>query len=194
MASFQKRVYRSRKVEFPNRRRLTLVDGEDDVYTVSREGVEGIIQQEGDQWAPPVMEDLEDRVAAAFDEKSNIKSPAFEGIPTVPTALLGTNTNQVASTRFTQQEITNAKAKKTTVTVTNSGWAAVADNGQTVYRKSTGVIGAANQLPVPGLPPGQIKQITATILLVNDNGTVFVYSAQVPNISLTLTVTMIETR
>ena len=37
-----------------------------------------------------------------------VDSPNFTGIPTAPTAAPGTNTNQIATTAFVQQELTNA--------------------------------------------------------------------------------------
>jgi len=44
-------------------------------------------------------------IASAIASKSNINSPTFTGTPAAPTATLGTNTTQVASTAFIQAAI-----------------------------------------------------------------------------------------
>ena len=44
---------------------------------------------------------------SSLDLKANITSPAFSGVPTVPTATSGTNSNQIASTSFVRTEISN---------------------------------------------------------------------------------------
>lgn len=43
----------------------------------------------------------------ALNLKANLASPALTGIPTAPTAAVGTNTTQLASTAFVQAEIAN---------------------------------------------------------------------------------------
>lgn len=44
---------------------------------------------------------------AALDAKAPIDSPTFTGTPVAPTAAAGTNTTQVATTAFVQQNINN---------------------------------------------------------------------------------------
>jgi hypothetical protein len=44
---------------------------------------------------------------SALDLKSNIASPTFTGVPTAPTAILGTNTTQLATTAYVQTEFGN---------------------------------------------------------------------------------------
>lgn len=44
-------------------------------------------------------------VASAISSKADINSPAFTGTPTVPTATVGTNTTQAASTAYVRGEI-----------------------------------------------------------------------------------------
>ncbi|KII34842.1 hypothetical protein NL64_06150 [Pseudomonas fluorescens] len=44
---------------------------------------------------------------AQLDSKANLASPAFSGIPTVPTAALGTNSQQASNTAFVQAAIAN---------------------------------------------------------------------------------------
>lgn len=45
-------------------------------------------------------------IASAVASKADLASPAFTGVPTAPTAAEFTNTAQVASTAFVQQELT----------------------------------------------------------------------------------------
>ena len=45
--------------------------------------------------------------------KAPLASPAFTGTPTAPTAAPGTNTTQVATTAFVQQELAGAGAVST---------------------------------------------------------------------------------
>ena len=49
----------------------------------------------------------------ALNLKANLASPGFTGVPTVPTAVVGTNTAQVASTEFVNAEIANDTYSKT---------------------------------------------------------------------------------
>lgn len=53
------------------------------------------------------IESLQDSIEGVHD------SPAFTGIPTAPTATLGTNTNQVATTAFVISEISKGTTAKT---------------------------------------------------------------------------------
>jgi len=48
------------------------------------------------------LDDEFDAIAVAIATKANTTSPSFSGIPTVPTASVGTNTTQIASTAFVQ--------------------------------------------------------------------------------------------
>lgn len=51
--------------------------------------------------------------AEDFDELAPLASPALTGIPTAPTAAVGTNTTQVATTAFVNAEIANDAPTKT---------------------------------------------------------------------------------
>lgn len=62
MAGFQTKVWKNRVSEHGNRRKLTLVSGENDVYDVTRE--EGTISEPGDAFSATNMNDLESRIAA----------------------------------------------------------------------------------------------------------------------------------
>ena len=48
------------------------------------------------------LDDEFDAISVAIATKANLASPAFTGTPTVPTASVGTNTTQAASTAFVQ--------------------------------------------------------------------------------------------
>ena len=48
------------------------------------------------------LDDEFDAIATAVATKANLASPAFTGTPTAPTASVGTNTTQLASTAFVQ--------------------------------------------------------------------------------------------
>lgn len=52
-------------------------------------------------------------VTNALGLKAPLASPALTGTPTAPTAAVGTNTTQIASTAFVKAEITNQKASQT---------------------------------------------------------------------------------
>lgn len=47
-------------------------------------------------------------IVNAIQSKADSNSPVFTGTPTATTAALGTNTTQVATTAFVQQEVTDA--------------------------------------------------------------------------------------
>lgn len=58
----------------------------------------------------------------ALNAKANLASPAFTGVPKVPTAAVGTNTTQAASTEFVQAAVSDVNGGFTTrVVVTTSG-------------------------------------------------------------------------
>ncbi len=62
--AFEKKTWKARKTEYPNRRMLTLEDGSTELVTVARE--EGIISEEGDAFSPENMNGLEDRIEKEF--------------------------------------------------------------------------------------------------------------------------------
>lgn len=62
--AFTKKTWKDRLTEYPTRRRLTKSDGTSELVTVSRE--EGTVSQAGDAFSAANMNDLENRVAAAF--------------------------------------------------------------------------------------------------------------------------------
>ncbi len=62
--AFEKKTWKARKTEYPNRRMLTLEDGSTELVTVARE--EGIISEEGDAFSPENMNGLETRIEKEF--------------------------------------------------------------------------------------------------------------------------------
>ena len=67
--AFEKKTWKARKTEYPNRRMLTLEDGSTELVTVARE--EGIISEEGDAFSPENMNGLEERIANEFTDIGN---------------------------------------------------------------------------------------------------------------------------
>lgn len=59
-------------------------------------------------------------IASAVSSKADLASPAFTGVPTSPTAAAFTNTAQVATTAFIQQELTRELADLGTMSTQNS--------------------------------------------------------------------------
>ena len=78
--TFNKKTWKDRVAEFINRRLLTKEDGSTDLVTVARS--EGTISVEGDAFNAETMNDLEDRVEAAFNELSKNKQDASTAITT----------------------------------------------------------------------------------------------------------------
>lgn len=71
--AFNKKTWKDRVAEFINRRLLTKEDGNTELVTVARS--EGTISVEGDAFNAETMNDLEDRVEAAFNElNTNLSS------------------------------------------------------------------------------------------------------------------------
>lgn len=62
--AFEKKTWKARKTEYPNRRMLTMEDGSTELVTVARE--EGIISEEGDAFSPENMNGLENRIEKEF--------------------------------------------------------------------------------------------------------------------------------
>ena len=62
--AYEKKTWKNRQSEYPNRRTLTPVDGQDNTYDVAR--AEGLVMEDGDAFDQKTMQDLEDRIAAGF--------------------------------------------------------------------------------------------------------------------------------
>ena len=78
--AFNKKTLKDRVAEFINRRLLTKEDGNTELVTVARS--EGTISVEGDAFNAETMNDLEDRVEAAFNELNQSKQDASTAITT----------------------------------------------------------------------------------------------------------------
>lgn len=63
--AFKTKEWKDRNVEYPGRRKLTEVSGEENVFTVTRE--EGAITEQGDAFSAENMNDLEDRINDGFN-------------------------------------------------------------------------------------------------------------------------------
>ena len=53
---YESKTWKNRETEFPGRRRMTAVDGQEDVFDVTRE--EGLILEEGDAFDADTMNAL----------------------------------------------------------------------------------------------------------------------------------------
>lgn len=72
MAIFTTKEWKDRLSENPSRRRLSPVDGEQNVYDVSRE--EGDVSQEGTAFSADNMNDLENRINTSFNGFSGVRT------------------------------------------------------------------------------------------------------------------------
>ena len=72
--SFKKKEWKDRISEYPSRRILTTLKGEQKIYEISRN--EGAISQEGDAFSAKNMNDLEERIAQATSttQKTDVMS------------------------------------------------------------------------------------------------------------------------
>lgn len=67
---YEKKTWKNRQSEYPNRRTLTPVDGQENTYDVAR--AEGLVMEEGDAFDQTRMNDLENRIASAFDTLKSV--------------------------------------------------------------------------------------------------------------------------
>lgn len=66
--AFMKKRWKDRKSEYPNRRKLTPVAGQSNIYDMTR--AEGLVTEVGDPFDSRTMNDLEERIAAAFEQQA----------------------------------------------------------------------------------------------------------------------------
>lgn len=71
-----------------------------------------------------------DAMQSTLDEKANIDSPSLTGVPTAPTAAVGTSTQQLATTEFVMQAIDDLDGDATASDILKGKFAYV--NGQRV--------------------------------------------------------------
>ena len=81
-------------------------------------------------------------IATAIDSKADTTSPTFAGVPLAPTAALGNNTTQLATTAFVQGEKANPTFTGTTsvsaLSFNATGWSVVETAG-VLYFKHNGI-------------------------------------------------------
>jgi hypothetical protein len=104
--------------------------------------------------------EIDDELAAietAIASKANSDSPALTGTPTAPTATSGTNTTQIATTAFVQNEVTTALTDMTSIdlgdwAITVSGTELIfAYNSTDVFKlASTGAVTSADNITAYG--------------------------------------------
>ena len=61
---YEKKTWKNRQSEYPNRRTLTPVDGQENTYDVAR--AEGLVMEEGDAFDQQAMNDLEERIESGL--------------------------------------------------------------------------------------------------------------------------------
>ena len=98
---------------------------------------------------------------AALDLKANLSSPALSGTPTAPTAIVGTDTTQVATTAFVNAEIANDAAPKLHVGATGTahGVATTSVAGfmsATDKTKLDGIATGATNTPLSSVAPSAL--------------------------------------
>ncbi len=64
--AYEKKTWKNRQSEFPNRRTMTPVDGQENTYDVTRN--EGLVMEDGDAFDQATMNDLENRVESGISE------------------------------------------------------------------------------------------------------------------------------
>lgn len=83
-------------------------------------------------------------VTAALALKANLVSPIFTGIPQVPTAANGTNTNQAASTAFVINAIAGSGGSGYTLPIANSSTLGGVKIGSGLAIDGSGILSATN--------------------------------------------------
>lgn len=76
--AYEKKTWKNRQSEYPNRRTLAPVDGQENTYDVTR--AEGLVMEEGDPFDQESMNDLENRIYSGFaDGGVNVYSHTRSG-------------------------------------------------------------------------------------------------------------------
>ena len=76
--AYEKKTWKNRQSEYPNRRTLTPVDGQENTYDVTR--AEGLVMEDGDAFDQAEMNDLEERISAGLvDSGVNVYTHAKSG-------------------------------------------------------------------------------------------------------------------
>ena len=67
---YEKKTWKNRQSEYPNRRTLTPVSGQENTYDVAR--AEGLVMEEGDAFDQQAMNDLEERISSGFKQLRSV--------------------------------------------------------------------------------------------------------------------------
>jgi hypothetical protein len=112
-------------------------------------------------------------VSTSLASKASLVSPALTGIPTVPTAIPGTNSNQIATTAYTTAAIAVAIAGATSGVADNSVTSAKIATGAVIDSKITSVSASkiTGVLPVTNGGTGQttVPGILSTLGFASNN-------------------------
>ena len=122
-------------------------------YTLDNLAVTGdlvTLEDLGEYYPVHNVEDALQQVGFLLAAKAPLSSPEFTDIPTAPTAVSGTNTTQLATTAFVQQEIdANAYVLPTDV-VQDSSYVHTDNNYTTTEKnKLSGIATGANKYVLP---------------------------------------------
>jgi hypothetical protein len=96
-------------------------------------------------------------IAGAISSKADLASPALTGTPTSPTAIAGTNTNQVATTSFVTAAVSSATGSLGTMSTQNANAVAITGGtltGTTVNGNIVGTNSVGAKTVSTGTPSG----------------------------------------
>ena len=103
----------------------------------------------------------------ALDTKAPLESPVLTGIPEAPTADVGTNTTQIATTEFVQIAVSNGIAVNDAMVIKGT----IGENGTVTTLPTTYKIGWTYRVVTDGTYAGQVCEIGDLIIaLVERNG------------------------
>lgn len=103
----------------------------------------------------------------ALDTKAPLESPVLTGIPEAPTADVGTNTTQIATTEFVQIAVSNGMAVSDAMVIKGT----IGENGTVTTLPTTYKIGWTYRVVTDGTYAGQVCEIGDLIIaLVERNG------------------------
>ena len=109
----------------------------------------------------------EETLEAKLNTKAPLESPVLTGIPEAPTADVGTNTTQIATTEFVQIAVSNGMAVSDAMVIKGT----IGENGTVTTLPTTYKIGWTYRVVTDGTYAGQVCEIGDLIIaLVERNG------------------------